>query len=87
MLNALPETNVPQLIRYFPTGSFLESLTFANQIGALAEEAGHHPAIEIEWGNVTVRWWSHEIAGLHLNDYIMAARTNRLAHLQVDQAA
>ena len=44
--------------------------------GALAEEVGHHPAILTEWGKVNVRWWSHEIGGLHKSDFIMAAKTD-----------
>ncbi|MEJ2333871.1 MAG: 4a-hydroxytetrahydrobiopterin dehydratase, partial [Desulfobulbaceae bacterium] len=49
-----------------------------NRVAALAEEENHHPAIVTEWGKVTVSWWSHIIKGLHLNDFIMAARTEEL---------
>jgi hypothetical protein len=31
-----------------------------------------------EWGKVTVCWWSHKIKGLHVNDFIMAAKTDSL---------
>jgi 4a-hydroxytetrahydrobiopterin dehydratase len=31
-----------------------------------------------EWGKVTVSWWTHAIAGLHKNDYIMAAKTDEI---------
>ena len=44
--------------------------------GDLAEEEGHHPAILLEWGKTTVRWWTHKIGGLHQNDFVMAARTD-----------
>jgi 4a-hydroxytetrahydrobiopterin dehydratase len=47
-------------------------------VGALAEQADHHPAILIKWGKVTVTWWTHVLHGLHLNDFILAARTDRL---------
>lgn len=53
-------------------------LAFTNQVGQLAEEQGHHPAILLEYGKVTVRWWTHKINGLHRNDFIMAARTDQL---------
>ena len=52
--------------------------TFANAIGGAAEEQGHHPALLVEWGKVTVSWWTHAIGGLHRNDFIMAARTDAL---------
>ncbi len=41
-----------------------------------------------EWGKVTVTWWTHKIKGLHLNDFIMAAKTDRLIEAwQAEQAA
>lgn len=70
---------VPQLERVFRLRNFAESLAFTNKIGALAESEGHHPAILTEWGRVTVTWWTHKIHGLHRNDFIMAAKTDRLA--------
>ncbi|MDY6930169.1 MAG: 4a-hydroxytetrahydrobiopterin dehydratase, partial [Pseudomonadota bacterium] len=30
----------------------------------------------LEYGKVVVSWWSHEIGGLHKNDFILAARTD-----------
>jgi 4a-hydroxytetrahydrobiopterin dehydratase len=47
-------------------------------VGELAEEQGHHPALLTEWGKVTVTWWTHKIKGLHRNDFIMAAKTDKL---------
>ena len=67
---------IPRLARVFSFANFVEALAFTNHVGALAEEAGHHPAITTEWGRVTVEWWTHAIAGLHRNDFIMAARTD-----------
>jgi 4a-hydroxytetrahydrobiopterin dehydratase len=70
---------VAQLQRVFPFPTFAGALTFTNQVGALAEEEGHHPALLTEWGRVTVTWWTHKIRGLHRNDFIMAAKTDALA--------
>ena len=67
-----------QLCREFRFKNFVEALAFANQVGDLAEAENHHPALLVEWGKVTVRWWTHKIGGLHQNDFIMAARTSRL---------
>ena len=67
---------IPRLERAFTFPNFVEALAFTNAIGALAEEAGHHPALTTEWGRVTVAWWTHAIAGLHRNDFIMAAKTD-----------
>ena len=70
--------DVSQLQRQFTFGNFEQALAFTNQVGALAEAAGHHPALLTEWGKVTVTWWTHKIRGLHRNDFIMAARTDQL---------
>ncbi len=67
-----------KLIRKFKFRNFKEALDFTNKIGQIAEEEDHHPAILTEWGQVTVSWWTHKIHGLHQNDFIMAARTDRL---------
>ena len=67
-----------QLERIFKFANFVDALAFTNQVGDLAEAAGHHPAILTEWGRVTVTWWTHKIKGLHKNDFIMAAKTDGL---------
>ena len=52
---------------------------FTNKVAALAEKEDHHPEITLEWGKVTVIWWSHKIKGLHKNDFICAAKTDDLS--------
>jgi 4a-hydroxytetrahydrobiopterin dehydratase len=82
LLKEIPEWSVVErngiarLARVFSFPNFAEALAFTNRVGALAEDAGHHPAITTEWGRVTVEWWTHAIAGLHRNDFIMAAKTD-----------
>ncbi|TGN41912.1 4a-hydroxytetrahydrobiopterin dehydratase [Marinobacter confluentis] len=65
-----------QLKRTFKLKNFAQAQAFTNRVGDLAEEVDHHPVIVLEYGKVTVHWWSHEIHGLHKNDFIMAARTD-----------
>lgn len=67
-----------QLERVFSFPDFAQALAFTNRVGALAEAAGHHPAILTEWGKVTVTWWTHKIKGLHKTDFILAARTDEV---------
>lgn len=71
-----PNTDV--LERSFSFKTFALALGFTNQVGAIAEEEGHHPQLTTEWGKVTVRWWTHAIGGLHRNDFVMAAKTQAL---------
>lgn len=67
-----------QLERAYKFKNFAQALAFTNDIGELAESEKHHPALLTEWGKVTVTWWTHSIAGLHKNDFILAARTDQL---------
>ncbi len=69
---------VDQLQRIYKVKNFLEAMALTQSIGELAEEFNHHPALLTEWGKVTVSWWTHKIKGLHDNDLIMAAKTEKL---------
>lgn len=68
------QDGIDRLVQTFTFSNFARALAFTNQIGALAEAEGHHPALLLEWGRVRVEWWSHKICGLHENDFIMAAK-------------
>ncbi|WP_352257935.1 4a-hydroxytetrahydrobiopterin dehydratase [Psychrobacter sp. TB55-MNA-CIBAN-0194] len=74
--------SIKQLQRQYKFKSFVTAMAFANQLADIAEAEGHHPGMLVEWGKVTVTWWSHSIKGLHRNDFVMAAKTDRL----LDQA-
>lgn len=69
---------VKRLTRTFACENFLEAMGFAERISELAELENHHPALLVEWGRLTVTWWTHKIKGLHENDFIMAARCDSL---------
>jgi 4a-hydroxytetrahydrobiopterin dehydratase len=71
------QDNTAVLSREYKLADFASALSLCNAIGALAEEADHHPKICIEWGNLQVNWWTHSINGLFINDFIMAARSDR----------
>ena len=75
---AIVEDNIMKLRREFTFKNFKLALDFSNRVGALAEEHGHHPAILTEWGKTTITWWSHEMGGLHKNDFILAAKTDHV---------
>ena len=67
-----------RLERVFKFKNFAEALSFTNKVGEIAEREDHHPLIITEWGRVTIHWWTHKIGGLHQNDFIMAAKTDKL---------
>lgn len=69
---------IKRLERTFKFDNFVKALDFTNKVGEIAESEGHHPAILTEWGKVTVTWWTHKIRGLHINDFVMAAKTDEI---------
>jgi 4a-hydroxytetrahydrobiopterin dehydratase len=72
------ECGVPRIERTFEFPDFVTAIAFTCEVGELAEHNDHHPALLTEWGKVTVQWWTHKICGLHMNDFIMAAKTDQL---------
>jgi 4a-hydroxytetrahydrobiopterin dehydratase len=69
---------IKRLERVFKFKNFAQALEFTNKVGSIAEEEAHHPLLITEWGRVTVNWWTHKIGGLHKNDFIMAAKTDKI---------
>lgn len=69
---------IKQLQRTYKVKNFALALDLANKIGEIAELEDHHPSILVEYGKLTVTWYTHKIKGLHVNDFIMAARSDRL---------
>ncbi len=75
----LTENGIDRIEREFKLADFDDACGFAMQLADLAREQDHHPAILVEYGKAAVRWWTHKIKGLHLNDFIMAAKTDAVA--------
>src|SRR6516162_1383048 len=65
--------------RKFTFRNFAEALAFVRQVGELAEGEGHHPDVSFGWGYATVSLQTKKIKGLHENDFIMAAKIDRLS--------
>ena len=69
---------VPQLKKLFKFNDYIGAVDFTKKIADISEKEKHHPSILLEWGKVTVRWWTHKIKGLHKNDFIMSAKTDEI---------
>jgi 4a-hydroxytetrahydrobiopterin dehydratase len=72
------DDSIDKLSKTYSFKNWQEAMAFANRVGDLAEQEQHHPALLVEWGRVTVTWWTHKIGGLHKNDFIMAAKCETL---------
>ena len=67
-----------RLKRLFEFEDFKKAMEFVNRVAEVAEEEGHHPDIAIHWNKVDLVLWTHKIGGLHENDFILAAKVDRL---------
>ena len=65
------------LTKNFTFPDFKKALDFVNQVGAIAEQEGHHPDLHLAWGKVGVEIWTHKIDGLTESDFVLAAKIDR----------
>jgi len=67
-----------KLEREIKTKNFKQSLLLANEIGLIAEQQNHHPDLYISWGILRISVFTHAINGLSENDFILAAKIDKL---------
>lgn len=58
--------------------SYRHTLDFVNKVADIAEEEGHHPVLHIYFGRAVAELWTHSINGLSENDFILAAKIDKL---------
>ncbi|PIT91150.1 4a-hydroxytetrahydrobiopterin dehydratase [Candidatus Kaiserbacteria bacterium CG10_big_fil_rev_8_21_14_0_10_49_17] len=66
------------MTKQFTFKNFKDAMEFANKIGDIAEAEGHHPDLSIGWGRVAVVLSTHAIGGLSENDFILAAKIDKI---------
>jgi 4a-hydroxytetrahydrobiopterin dehydratase len=63
----------------FRTGSFATGVALVDAIGLLADEADHHPDIQLRYGSVTVRLRTHDVDGFSERDVALARQISEVA--------
>ena len=58
--------------------NFREVMVFVNKVADIAEEEGHHPDMQIGYNRVKIELTTHAVHGLSENDFILAAKIDRL---------
>jgi 4a-hydroxytetrahydrobiopterin dehydratase len=71
--------NATRIERKYRFRNYGEAFAFVARAAAVAEAEGHHPDISFGWGYATVSLRTKKIKGLHENDFIMAAKLDRIA--------
>ena len=73
------KTDGKKIMRESKFKDFADAIAFVNSVAKIAESAGHHPDIHIErWNHVRIELYTHAIGGLHENDFIVAAKIDKL---------
>jgi len=67
------------LRREFAFDDFSQAFGLVARVALLAEAESHHPEIELTWGRAAFRTWTHTAEGLTRNDFILAAKIDRIA--------
>lgn len=63
----------------FRTGSFVRGLELTQRIAEVAEEANHHPDVDLSYPAVDVRLVSHDVGGVTSRDLDLARRISAIA--------
>ena len=58
--------------------SYRHTIDFVNKVADIAEKEGHHPVLHIYFGRAVAELWTHSINGLSENDFILAAKIDKL---------
>ena len=67
-----------KLHKTFKFKTFKNAIAFVNQMADVAESEGHHPNFTVNFREVEVGIWTHAINGLSENDFILAAKIDRI---------
>lgn len=80
-LSSLPgwERNGGTIQRIFSFADFKAAMEFVNKVADAAEQANHHPDIDIRYNKVTMMLMSHDSGGVTQRDVRMAGRINQIA--------
>ena len=66
------------IVRSFRFRDFYRTMSFVNAIAHVANTEDHHPDLEVGYDRCRVRYRTHSIRGLSVNDFICAAKIDRL---------
>src|SRR5664279_1896947 len=72
-------TDNSKISREFFFVSYRHTIDFVNKVANLAEEEGHHPVLHVYFGRIVAELWTDSINGLSENDFILAAKIDKIS--------
>ena len=67
------------LSKTFKFKDYYRTMAFVNALAFIANREDHHPDLSVHYDRCVVRFSTHDVGGLSENDFILAAKTERLA--------
>jgi 4a-hydroxytetrahydrobiopterin dehydratase len=67
------------ILRTYEFADFVAAMKFVNAVADLAEQAQHHPDIDVRWNKVTLALTTHDAGGLTQKDFALAKQCDALA--------
>ena len=65
----------------FAFKNFFETMAFVNALAWICHTQDHHPDLAVSYGRCVVRFNTHSVGGISINDFICAAQTDQLVAL------
>ncbi|MDD5163307.1 MAG: 4a-hydroxytetrahydrobiopterin dehydratase [Candidatus ainarchaeum sp.] len=70
--------NAKKIQKTFEFRDFAAAMKFLNKAAEIAEKEGHHPDFFVSYNKITFTLFTHKINGLHENDFILAAKMDKI---------
>ena len=83
LLQTLPgwEIRESRLEQLFTFKNHHEVMAFVNAVAWVSHRENHHPELTVGYKDCRVSYWTHAIGGLSENDFICAAKLERLREI------
>jgi 4a-hydroxytetrahydrobiopterin dehydratase len=75
---SVQHNGIDKLERLFTFTDFVASMAFVSSVAELSEQQGHHPDIHISYSRVRIELYTHAVLGLTQNDFILAAKIDKI---------
>lgn len=58
--------------------NYYQTMAFVNALAFIAHHEDHHPDLSVHYNRCEIRFSTHDVGGLSINDFICAAKTDAL---------
>ena len=67
-----------KIVKEYHFKNYQQTISFVNKVAAVSEEENHHPVMHVYYAKVVIELWTHSVNGLSENDFILAAKIDKL---------